>query len=368
MRLSITQSMVMDIDKITRNHAQTTASKGELKQLSTLFGKSYLRELQGLLQGSFTQNPGVQFEVTIRLAWIDKIPLAAIASKLAAIASKTERTELGDAVLFAFDELVLSDGTRADITNARAVLLQAKVAKEKSQIVAPKVPISAMAGSTKKEFDLLSMWPVFDLFKASKSATPLAQSIDLRGPKLGTLPYGWYIAAPRIESGAKSPAATHWTSWWMAGPPILNHTCDLTFGAFLQAFFSGAKVPSSGNIEVGASFQCKGYPPSPTNLTGWDRICAEIIAIVENSEAPQSIFDSTPTGRMAATGPISRSLPPPPNSLGYLVHSKQHPARIPRPKRCIWQLFRGWLDRVCGRKRIPVLIIHTRTIELVRLR
>jgi len=354
--------MVVDIDALTRRHAIATSSKGELKQLSTLFGPAYLKALRNLLQGSFVQTRGLRYDVTIRLAWIDKIPLADIVSE-------PERTELGDAVLFAFDELILPDGKGPGITRARATLLQAKVTQTLDRIAKPTIPISPLKGSTKKEFDLLSRWPRFDLFKASNSDVALAQNIDLRGNKAGTLPYGWYVAAPRLKSSAKKVDTSHWTSWWMAGPPILGQACDVTFGGLLQAFFAETPLPQAGNLEVGAPFCCKSYPPPPDLLADWDRICAEIIAIVESSNAPQSIFGNAPPSRMSTMESISfpvrsefisREFD---SSLSFMTGPKAHPAQLPRLGSRYRQFLSRALSIILRRRRIPVVIIHTKLIE-----
>jgi len=361
-RISINQKMVADIDALTRRHAIATSTKGELKQLSTLFGPTYLKALRHLLQRSFVQTRGARYDVTIRLAWIDKIPLADIASE-------PERTELGDAVLFAFDELVLPNGKGPGITRARATLLQAKVTQTLNQITKPTVPISPMKGSTKKEFDLLSKWPRFDLFKASNSDVALAQDVDLRGKKAGTLPFGWYVAAPRLKSSAKKADTSHWKSWWMAGPPILGQACDVTFGGLLQAFFAETPLPHAGNLEVGATFCCKSYPPAPDLLEDWDRVCAEIIALVESSKAPQSLFGNDPPSRMSAmesigfpaqSGALSNGIS---SSLAFSIGPKAHPAQIPRRESRGRQFLRRILNILVRRRRIPVVIVHTKLIE-----
>lgn len=61
----------------------------------------------------------------------------------------------------------------------------------------------------------------------------------------------------------------------------------------------------SGPLTAGASFSCPSYPPDTASASGWDRVCAEIINIVEDPDmhAPQSVFGVN-TSRMASVDEI----------------------------------------------------------------
>ena len=71
--------MVQNIDVVTRRLCMRTSSQGELKQLSTLFGRHYLRHLHRILDPSQTSPAAAGSVLTIKLAWIDKIPVAKFA-------------------------------------------------------------------------------------------------------------------------------------------------------------------------------------------------------------------------------------------------------------------------------------------------
>lgn len=276
------QHLADRIDKFVWHYAKRTGNERELKQLAKLFDARALRLLHHAMAKSFSAFPA-NAVLTMKLAWIDKIPLAD-SSQL------SNRTELGDAVLFAIEEIRGRHG-RSQI-NARAVLLQAKVTKAYRQLTSPAVPVSPMVGSTARELTLLSRWPTFDLFKTSRSGMPLAKGLDLSAGTIGPFPFGWYLAAPRIKRTSPSIKAV-WTSWWMAGAAVSGQACNVSVGSFLRAFLQGSSLTTaSGKLEAGAAFNCPSYPPPTAHAVNWDRLCAEIIAIVESTPAPPSLFAS----------------------------------------------------------------------------
>lgn len=353
-------AMAQRVDDLTRRFGERTRAYGELKQLSKLFGQGYLRALHWEMTGGLIARGGPGAILQIKLAWIDKIPLAKPTTK-------TKKTELGDAVLFAIEEHRIAGQPHPISRRARAVLLQAKVTQRYGQIKKPTVPISPMRGSTKNEFELLSGWPEFDLYKTSGNKTALATAINLNAAGVTPRPFGWYLGAPRSNQIPSNVAAT-WPSWWMLGPPIQNDDCDVSFGTFLRSFLNGLPIQTSnGPLEAGEAFNCPSYPPPKANFTGWDRICAEIIDIVEdvNLQAPQSIFGAS-TSRMASMDEIYLNFIAPTPIRAYFWSYppllRQHPHFPPH-------LFAGWQAGRLGRRarhhhrRIPVLIFRTAVYE-----
>ena len=108
------------IDRYVNHCCSNPSTYNELNQLHRLFTQRFRRALELLLNRSL-QRAGRPAVCDVQLGWIDKIPIAR--ARLLSTG-----TELGDAVLFAFDE-------RRDLTgrllagSARAVILQAKVAR-----------------------------------------------------------------------------------------------------------------------------------------------------------------------------------------------------------------------------------------------
>lgn len=351
----IDKAIAGKIDEITRRWGEQTGTASELKQLSELFGTRYLSDLYEVLAQAFPSIPRMSQEFTIRLAWIDKIPLA----KVDGVASKTE---LGDAVLFAIERFVSPEGMQMGEPRARAVLLQAKVADNPDRIARPLVPVQQMANSTEREYDLLSGWPKFDLYKASRSKGLLATGIDLRGSISGTLGYGWYIVAPRVPANRKPNELPKWESWWMGAPAQLNRCCDVSFGTLLRHFLTGEGLPAAGNLQVGAKFACEVYPPSSVKATGWDRICAEIISLTENADAPKKVFSSRPSRRLVSSKPLP---------LGFLTDGVnpelgfQRIVEVPSGEDASSLKWRGrrFFERIIGRRRIPVITFESRIVE-----
>lgn len=357
--------MARRIDTLTWNHGKRTKREGELKQLSTLFGDRYLRALHRIITAGLISARGPKAVLTIKLAWIDKIPVAASTSL-------SKRTELGDAVLFAIEETKVRQGVGPGPMRARAVILQAKVTRDERQIRTPTVPIAPLSGSTARELTLLSRWPRFDLYKTANSGRAVAIGIQLQSSR-SPPPFGWFLAAAR---GARLPASIRhvWQSWWMLGPPDQGHPCDVSFGRFLRAFVSGQQLASTrGIFDAGASFQCPAYPPPTFGASDWDRVCAEIIRIVEDPgmRAPPSVFGAG-FGRMTSFSDIplhfvlSGATPP---RLAYVEEGWPPwwlgPTRRTTNRKRSY--LRGWAGRLADvsrgallrrRRMIPVLIIH----------
>ena len=351
------------VDRITRWHGRGGAGQVELDQLGRLFHPRYLRSLHRVLDNA-QQTVGPRRSLDVKLAWIDKIPVAEVALK-------KPWTELGDAAIFAIEGVVSPSGVMGGFS-ARAVLLQAKIAEAKNQVLKPRVPIAAMRDSTKREYDLLSGWPSFNLYKAggSKPGSWFMKDVDLRGPASGALPFGWYIAAPRPKKQSWAVANGTWPSWWMAGPPVVGHACDTSFGRFLQAALSGDKITTtSGDLAAGEPFRCASYPPTTSGATGWDRVCAEIIRLAEGGSAPQYIATSS-VKRLVSMPQALNFLASPSRYPTILAHGRIHiphlasagMSRSRHPALRFWDA-RRWMPPLCqgpsGDRGMYVLVVRS---------
>lgn len=355
----LNDATVRRIDSATLQHGRVHASLGELEQLAVLFRPPYLRDLYKALAPP-DASERLRRSLTIKLAWIDKIPLAATDLF-------KQRVELGDVALFAIDQWVGPDGRPYRRPTARAVIAQAKVVRTLGRLRQPLVPGARVAGSTKRELCLLSRWPKFSLYKTSASDVPVIDDIDLRGNASGPLPYGWYVAAPCGPKPNLGDPPAAWPSWWMAGPPILSDPLSISFGKFLCAFLGGSSLPTSaGPLSAGQVFNCPSYPPIPKGR-GWDRLCAEILKLVEDTPFPQHIFGQSKK-RIVELEPILRGFVTGGRALTHFLPLWSWPD-FATGRRAVfdrvgesWYRSRHFGDPEPGRG-MPVLIFHTTMME-----
>lgn len=275
------------IDKLCKKICTNNTKDGELKQLSVLFKARFVKRLGRILYPLPYLRPHTR-TIEIKIGWIDKIPVARHSHF-------TQATELGDAVFFAFDEVINPITGLSASFDARALIVQAKIADSYAQLKNPTVPITSARNknSTERELYLLEGWPKFDLFKTGKSdaTKPYRTSIELN--PVGTplpLPYGWYIAAPKGKK-MKHSLQMAWPSWWMAAPAINKYPCNITFGSLLVSFFTGAP---NGNLphhlEVGKKTAWNYRSGLPAGASDWDNLCSDIYQILLENSPPQSLF------------------------------------------------------------------------------
>ena len=264
------------IDRYVNRHCKNPKSYGELSQLHRLFTLRFRRALELLLNRSIRRE-GRPAVCDVQLGWIDKIPIARSPSL-------SKGTELGDAVLFAFDETRDFTG-KLHTSRARAVILQAKVARGASQLGAPSVPIGT-GMSSRNELTLLSSWPSFNLHETARNASPCLASVTV-APSAAPPAEAWFIAAPGHElSEATQPS---WPCWWMAGDPRPSASCATTIGELLVGFLA----PSSSTPTVGTPFTRQMAPSPPggaATSADWSDLCNEIQRILGRHHAPPSLF------------------------------------------------------------------------------
>lgn len=312
---------------------------GELSQLAKLFkGKGLPDRLLTILRS--TLRVPVRYyreELEIKLAWIDKRPLAKLANQ-------PKRGELGDAAFFYFE--ILQHNGKASHQQARALIMQAKVAKEPKQIASPTVPVNpsnpSPNSSTAREIDLMSQWRTFDLYKTSRSRSAIVKGVSI-APQSRPPAHGWYMATPGKHP--KGSQAKAWESPWMCGPAAMGAPCAVTLGELLRSFFTFDTVTAGCNAlpEAGATFKFDpSYMTTPVG-NGWDRLCVEILRLCPNNQLPKSLFGNTgPRGAVITS--VVRSFP-------YL-------GRGDGPPDCLSQITE-WL----WPRRMPVLLVVMTKIE-----
>lgn len=271
----------------------------ELAQLAVLFRSAALpRILSNVIRPTLTRNqPFYREEIETKLAWIDKHPVAEFPGIKG-------RGELGDAAVYYFENLRHRGQTRHQ--HARAVLLQAKVAKSAAQIRSPNVPIGTGI-STARELALYSAWGTFDLYAGGGPKLPLIAdniTVTAEGPPS---PQGWFIATPRSAPGTASLGA--WRSPWMCGPARASESCSATLGDLLVSFLAPhSAVASTMRADVGSDFNFDPIQLQTPTCSGWDRLCIEILRYCRKGSLPKSIFGANlPPG--SAYGSTIRSFP-----------------------------------------------------------
>lgn len=195
----------MAINKIARTHFRKQSYRAtksyELHQFASLFDAEYLNKLAKLLfrTDNHASDNLHTYHYIVDVGWIDKKPLAEYAAQ-----TLFERVELGDALSLYNNHLIDRSGKYIGLFNERAVIIQAKITKNKARV--PKVTVTSN-DSSNKEFALYSRWPTFRL-KRKKLYTQkfnLPTLTHLKNP----YPYAFYLAARKSYS-KHSNCPCHW--------------------------------------------------------------------------------------------------------------------------------------------------------------
>lgn len=331
MTLSLPKKASSEIDGEFWKIYKNKLGGSELTQLAKLFRHGGLpKRLENILS-PLLPSPSAYYreELEVSIAWIDKRPLAKLKTH-------SGRVELGDAAFFFFDIL---QHKKTIYRQARAVILQAKIAREKGQIVRPTVPVNPgkpkPTSSTAHELELLSAWKSFDLYATSGSRTAIVRDISV-APVTSPPANGWFMATPKIQPG--KAASSTWISPWMCGPASAGTVCNLTIGNLIYALLTSS-IPTAGAYpfpEVGADFSFDPkYLLSPHG-NNWDRLCIELLRLCPKNKLPPSVFGKTTKGAVITS--TVRSVP-------YLGSRGA---------------FTNWFSRTRNslrRRRMPILII-----------
>lgn len=278
------------LDKLINDQYLNLAATGELMQLSKLFEPKFLADLLNTLKEGLSNSNSYNQKLEISVCWIDKRPLADFTKQKVIDHNGntiTKKVEVGDAAFIFSNELCcLQNGE--EITkneNSVSLIFQAKRSSKKS---IPNVPIGTGKSnnvSTSKELALLAKWPVFDLFKASRSKSPLYSNLSISQSGVSALSYGWFGACPPGKT-------TDWKSRWMCAPANNGQKCSFSLGEVFAALINKNEL---SHVRVGKEFNLEtdwGKNTKKRTLDSWDILNNEILYQCRNSLLPKSIFSS----------------------------------------------------------------------------
>lgn len=281
---------IKKLDKLINDQYLNLTATGELVQLSKLFEPRFLENLLNILKGNLRNNNTYKQKLEISVCWIDKRPLADFTKQKVIDHNGntiTKKVEVGDAAfIFSNESCYLKDGKEIKQNeNSVSLIFQAKRSSKKC---IPSIPIGTGKSkniSTAKELALLSNWPIFDLFKASRSKSSLHSDLNIFSCGVSPLSYGWFGACPPGK-------VTNWKSRWMCAPAIHGKKCSFSLGEVFKALICKSEL---SNIRVGKEFNLKtdwGNYKKKRTLDSWDLLNNEILYQCRNSNLPKSILSS----------------------------------------------------------------------------
>jgi hypothetical protein len=251
---------IQKIDQIIAN-LYSRKKYSELNAVSKIFSVSFLEDLENILNENCRNEKCFKEKYNISLGWIDKIPLASFTKPTYDYYGNEikNKVELGDFVLiYSHSQVYMKDLEKVtqSIDN-RAIIVQAKIAKD----INPNVPIGRLSKtsvlSTNKELALMSNWPEFDLYKTSASKDKLIDKLNL----------------DTTESNAKFSG--YYNKQWFCGNPIYNQTCDISLGELIYNLIEK---------KDGQLFNPKDI------ATDWDRLINKLIELCGDYNLPGYIF------------------------------------------------------------------------------
>ena len=208
------------IDKVISSLYNKGTKYKELTSLYKLFdsqlGDAIAKELSNKLK---LYDSARDFEkIYVDFQWVDKIPLASfVKTEYDYNGNKiTNKTELGDLFIQYRHTNSFGNSVKSGIhpISHRALVVQAKLAKQDN----PLVPIARMsktkADSTSKELRLLEHWPEFDLYETSRSSLPLAKNLTVSN---NGNPFSFYAG---FNDSSKA---------WSCGVAKYGQVCDKKF-------------------------------------------------------------------------------------------------------------------------------------------
>lgn len=281
---------IKKLDSLINAQYLSLTGTGELEQLSKLFEPRFLAELLNVLTENLSNSRQFQQKLEIAVCWIDKRPLADFSKQKVVDHNGhivTKKVEVGDAAFVFSNEFCYLKGGKevSQRQYSSSLIFQAKRSGKKD---IPHIPIGigkSQNVSTAKELALLSEWPTFDLFKASRSKKALHSNLKITKSGGSKLSYGWFGACP---PGKKSD----WKSRWMCAPANNGQKCSFSLGEVLEALINKTQL---SDVNVGEEFQLitdwENYA-NKGSLHSWDILNNEILSQCRKSKLPKSIFNS----------------------------------------------------------------------------
>ncbi len=232
----------------------------ELHALKELFSSKFLKGLQEIISDGCRSKKNFKESFNVSLGWIDKIPLASFVHPVKDINGNDINTkvELGDFILVYNHSQQFLDNSKkvTQILDNRALIVQAKKAKKRNPLVPITPLIKNKVNSTSKELALLSNWPKFDLYKASRSKKTILQNIQLDPNECNSKYCGYHERA------------------WDFGSPVHNQKCTNSTGEIIMNLI---------DRKIGQKF-------NPNAVNDWDRLMNTLLELCGNHDAPGYIF------------------------------------------------------------------------------
>ncbi|WP_171025808.1 hypothetical protein [Hymenobacter jeollabukensis] len=247
----------------------TTRQYGELEAVSMLFRQAFLTGLKSILNHNPWYRPNIKSRYNIRIGWIDKIPLAEFNSPVTGVngATITQRVEIGDFMIILSENHLQRnpDDTIRYCENQRALIVQAKLSNQQN----PTSPIGHIppsgVNSTLKELALLSSWPSFDLYLASRSKTQILPNLNIPFDPQQSCFSGFY------------------NKKWFCGQAANKAPCNLSLGEVIE------KIT---NRNAGFVFN----EVSPKN--DWDKLIKSMVDICRIRNRPKHYINTAAPGRL----------------------------------------------------------------------
>ncbi|WP_206986608.1 hypothetical protein [Hymenobacter telluris] len=242
---------------------------GELEAVSMLFSRAFLTGLKSILNHNPWHRPNIKSRYNIRIGWIDKIPLAEFNPPAIGVngATITQRVEVGDFMIILSENHLQRnpDDTIRYCKNQRALIVQAKLSDQQN----PTSPIGHIPPSgitpTLKELALLSSWPSFDLYLASRSKTHIIKNLNIP-----------FNPQQSCFSGFNNKK-------WFCGQAVNKAPCNLSLGEVIE---------NITKRNAGFVFN----EVSPQN--DWDELIKAMVDICQKKNRPKRYINTAAPGRL----------------------------------------------------------------------
>lgn len=266
------------ISQLLQSSCKSVSETGELAALAGWVNENFLRQFQTLLNQQVVSGNHIH----IKLAWIDKSPIATPTSGN----QLDQNMELADVAII---RLHVNKGKL--MHSGLMALIQAKTTTKNP----PYTPSADNRKNTKKEYDFLNSWPPFTLRQWSGStAGTLTYNIN-KGLSQSDVQQeisrrGWFCVAPHNPKMKENWHSPPWDTspWWCTSATAED--CDVSLSeALLQCVLRNECVDWNGKKSnyIGAQFSILDDWHSDTT---WSGLAHQIAAWALDSDLPPSLF------------------------------------------------------------------------------
>lgn len=241
---------------------------GELAALAGWVNEKFLENFERAINSYFN---GAQ-EAKIKLAWIDKSPLAIIKSG----PNKGVNCELADVAVI---RQYIDNG---EFRDGQLLLLQAKSSNNYKKYYASE----DNRDNTKREFSFLASWPEFDLKRWSGSKEKIVESFNVGSQQKDSM--GWFAVTAHDPTSVPGKEQDR----WLCAPPQVLKLCDINLADVLVhvALQSQLHIDRNGQksfYELGRTFNAKEL--SDGGPQNWTDLAFKIIEWSATSCMPPSL-------------------------------------------------------------------------------